>query len=379
MLRLHFVCCFVLLVTSRSSIAADGIPSWDEIRDRYLSNVESVATLDITADLTFGMIDREGKRIGPGETGDLGNGAVSGTKLSLHWVKDGSKEFIHVAPMLQVPPDPVCMFTDGAHAYQLNFRGKDCLAILKTAKTASIEWEMRGVNGANPLLECLGWNTIAVVARQVTPRSIESDTLDGIPCWKVDLGECGFPSTDGIPFDWHVTAWFQANAVGNPIRIDSQGVKYKAVTRQVHVQSFSQQGDLWLPESFELVAGSTSGHFTTGKILTAKLNEPVSSSVFSVPTEYKTSDTVNIDSKSDVRRQEKKRNDADGTTARVKSEIERIGRQAEENAKAMATPTSVEPGEVVANPQQQGGLVLWLAVAGIVLLCGGTVLAFRRS
>ena len=377
--RLQFICCLILLIASRSSIAAEGTPSWDEIRDRYLANVESVATLDITADLTFGFIDREGKRIGPGETGDLGNGAVTGTKLSLHWVKDGSSEFVHLAPMLQVPPDPVCMFTDGTDAYQLNFRGKECVRISKTAKTESITGEMRGVNGVNPLLECMGWNTLATVVRQVSPLSIESDTVDDIPCWKVDLGECGFPTIKGILFEWHVTAWFQADASGIPIQIYSQGVKYKA-DRRVKVHRMLKHGDIWLPDSFELVAGPTSGHFTIGRILTVKLNEPVSRSAFTVPAEYRKQDVVNIDKKSEVQKHLKKLADADGTTARQQAEFAKMVQQVRQQAtRVEPASTNLESLGVVAIPQRQDGLVLWLAVAGVVLLCGGTILVFRRS
>ncbi len=379
MSRLLLTCCLILICASRSGLAADTTPSWEEIRDRYLANVESVATLDITADLTFGFIDREGKRIGPDETGDLGYGAVSGTKLSLHWVKDGSKEFVHLIPMLQVPPDPVCMFTDGVVAYQLNFRGKECVRVSKTAKTESVTWKMRGVNGVNPLLECMGWNTLAPVVRQVSPLSIELDAVDDIPCWKVDLGECGFPSSNGIPYKSQVTAWFQATAGGIPIRIDSQEVQLKS-DRKVRLHRVSQHGGIWLPDSFELVAGPTSGHFTTGKILTVKLNEAVPNSAFTVPAEYRTQGVVNIDNQSEVQKHQKKLADADGTTARQQAGLAQMVQQAKEQAKNVE-PASVnlESLGVVANPQRQDSLVLWLAVAGVILLCCGTILVFRRS
>lgn len=375
---MRFTFCLNVLLFGSSSAWSQENDVWAQVRAGYSTNLESVVTLDITADLTCGILNH-GKKFGPGESTDVGRGTVSGCRLALHWIKDGQKEFIEVIPQhTDGPPDPVCMMVDEIHSRRILFEGRVSKAIFQSVNRESVEWELRGVNGANPLLEGFGLNTVATIIDRVTPLSTESVEVDGSACLKVEFGNVQLPTTTGRPFEYNLTAWFELTKHGLK-RVEMQGVKYPDVRREMVVSRLTQFGDVWLPESFELIAGKDTGHFTQANLATVKVNSPVDPIAFAVPKNYTKVDLVNVDKKTDVARFQKKRTELDGTEARGKAAAKEMVEAHARNAKASAETVLPSPGGVNAIPQSQNSTALWLAIGGIVVLVCSTIMVFRRT
>lgn len=364
---------FVLACCS-SVVPAD--QDWPRIRAEYLANVDSVATIDLTAELTCGVLNH-GKRYGPGEYADAGQEDVTGCQLALHWIKDGQSGYLHVRQeQASGPPDPVCIMVNESFSRRVLFSRGQLIGVAQSKNKETVEWEMKGINGYNPFLEAMGWNSVALIANTPSPQ-ITSETLDGENCLKVMFGAADLPTINGRSFKYVVTGWFDQNS-SRLKRIEMHSPDYPQVIRTVSIRSFATVSNIEIPQDFEIVAGTDTGHYTQGQIVQLKVNEPVPSNSFTPPTQYQKAVSVNVDSKTDLDKFHKRRAIEDGSAERLKQGAKESAQQFQKQT-AQSMNVAVQAKGISAKPDSPIGLAFGLAILGGVLLASATMLMFRGN